>query len=173
MKALKKSIFALLAILMGVCFTACSDANEYEDSYTDNMAWGSLHPKSLEGTSWVRANGAKVNAYGEEVQGFVEAVNFISETECVVKMSKGIVPESMKNSVVWVDDSNTEDLPFYEYNYNNTTGEINIMKVTTDSKGKVSKTSLFIAVANIGGFGPMMTVSHFGDTPSQSYLTKK
>lgn len=169
MKALKKSIFAFAAVLMGVCFTACSDANEYEDTNTSNPSMGTTHPETIENSTWVRAQGAKFNAYGEEVQGYVDTLKFISDKEVIVSMSEGKIPESMKPTKQMVDDSNTESNPTYEYSYNNNNGEINIMKVSVNSKGAVSKTTLFLGVAS----GNYVVVSHFGDTPSQSYLVKQ
>lgn len=168
MKALKKSIFAFAAILMGVCMTACSDANEYGDANTTNPSMGDSHPESIENSTWVRAQGAKFNAYGEEIQGYVDTLKFISDTEVIVSMSEGKIPESMKPTKQMVDDSNNESNPTYEYTYNNINGEIDIQKVTVNSKGAVSKTTLFLGVAA----GKYVVVSHFGDTPSQSYLVQ-
>ena len=70
MDTFKKSIIGAVAILMGVTLTACGDANEYEDAFTDNPSWvegytDSLqisHPESLASTTWVRGSGIKVNA---------------------------------------------------------------------------------------------------------------
>ena len=77
MNTFKKSIIGAMTLLMGVCLTACSDANEYEDAFTDNPSWvngytDSLkisHPETMANTQWVRGSGLKINAYGEEVQG--------------------------------------------------------------------------------------------------------
>lgn len=169
MKTLKKSILVFAAIFMGVCFAACTDANEYEDTDTSNPTMGDSHPETIESSTWVRAQGVKFNAYGEEIQGYVDTLKFISDTEVIVSMSEGKIPESMKPTKQMVDDSNDESNPTYEYTYNNNNGEINIQKVTVNSKGAVSKTTLFLGVAS----GNYVVVSHFGDTPSQSYLVRK
>ena len=97
MNTFKKSIIGAMTLLMGVCLTACSDANEYEDAFTDNPSWvngytDSLkisHPETMANTQWVRGSGLKINAYGEEVQGFVESLNFVSADSVSVKMSQG------------------------------------------------------------------------------------
>lgn len=174
MKLFNKSILAGAAVLMGICFASCNDANEYEDAYTDNPSWvdnytDSLkitHPETLTSTKWVRGSGLKVNVYGEEVQGFVESLEFISDAAVVVKMSEGVT------SGTWIDESNTEFLPSYEYKYSNITGTVEILKETRDEKGKVSKTTIFKAIA-VSGKQDMMTVAHYGDTPVQSYLVRQ
>lgn len=174
MKLFNKSILAGAAVLMGICFSSCDDANEYEDTYTDNPGWvdnynDSLkiaHPETLTATKWVRGSGLKVNAYGEEVQGFVESLEFISDDAVVVKMSEGVTAGT------WIDESNTESLPSYEYKYSSITGKVEILKEAKDEKGKVSKTTIFTAVA-VSGKKEVMTVAHYGDTPVQSYLVRQ
>lgn len=179
MKAFKKSVLACAAVMMGSCFMACSDANEYEDTDTQNPSWAGeyndsmtiAHPESVAGTYWVRGTGLKVNASGEEIQGYVESMEFIDGTYVTVKMSEGAIPASIKATATWTDDSNTEALPKYEYTYSQVTGKIEILKEVTDDKGKVSKSAIFTAVAT-SQTTEVITVVHFGDTPVQTYLVK-
>ena len=175
MKTIKKSIFAALAVVAGISLTtACSDANEYEHTDTNNPSWvngynDSLnisHPETLANTKWVRGTGLKQNALGEEVQGFVESLNFISADSVAVKMSQGTTEGT------WTDDSNTEKLPYYEYTYNSGTGSVQILKRTVNDKGAVSKTAIFSGVA-VSGTKEVLTLIHYGDTPVQSYLVKQ
>ncbi|MBQ0075273.1 MAG: hypothetical protein KBT34_13915 [Prevotella sp.] len=176
MKAIKKSIFAIAALFIGACFAACSDANEYEETNTANPSFvngynDSLkiqHPDSLTNTYWARTAGVKVNAYGEEVQGYVESLQFTTGDEVIVKMSEGSLPESIKNAstTTWNDESGT-----YEYQYNPSTGAVDIKKVEVVNK-KTTKTTLFSAVVTIGT-SEVLIVSHFGDNPVQSYLTRQ
>ena len=174
MKIVKKTMMACMALLMGVSITSCGDANEYEDAKTDNPSWvdqytDSLnipHPETIANTKWMRGTGIKKNVYGEEIQGFVESLNFVSADSVAVKMSEGTT------SGTWVDDSNTEALPYYEYKYSATTGTVEILKETRDEKGAVSKTTILTGVA-VSGKKEMMTVVHYGDTPVQTYLVKQ
>lgn len=179
MKSFKISIVAFVALFAGISFVACTDANEYEDVNTSNKSFvngytDSLkidHPETLANTSWVRGNGIKVNAYGEEVQGYVESIEFDEEGTVVVKMSKGSIPSSMSATATWKDDSNTESTPKYDYSYNSETGAIEI-SITEIINKKPTKNVLFTAiVTNVTN--PVMTVSHYTDTPSQTYLVKK
>ena len=155
-------------------FTSCGDANEYEDTYTDNPSWVNgyndslkiAHPETVANTKWVRGTGLKKNAYGEEVQGFVESLDFVSTDSVVVKMSQGATQG------VWVNESNTEKTPYYEYTYSNITGRVEILKMTKDDKGKVSKTTIFTGVA-VQGKREVLTIAHYGDTPVQSYLVRQ
>ena len=171
---MKKTMMACMAALMGVGMVSCGDANEYEDARTDNPSWvdhytDSLnipHPESIANTKWVRGTGIKKNVYGEEIQGFVESLNFVSADSVVVKMSEGTT------SGTWVDDSNTEAQPYYEYKYSNVTGTVEILKETRDEKGAVSKTTIFTGVA-VSDKKDMMTIVHYGDTPVQTYLVKQ
>ena len=153
MNTFKKSIVAGVFYLLLLSFsplllTSCSDANEYEDTFTDNPSWvegytDSLkisHPESLASTRWVRGTGLKTNAYGEEVQGFVESLNFVS--------------------------------PLYEYKYNNTTGALEILKRVVNDKGAVTKQTIFQGVAS-DGKQTVLTIVHFGDSPIQTYLVKQ
>lgn len=55
-------MIAVAALLMGLAVASCSDANEYEDAYTNNPTYGETHPESLSGTTWVRGKGLKLNA---------------------------------------------------------------------------------------------------------------
>lgn len=175
MNKIKKSIFAAFALVAGLSLaTSCSDANEYEDTNTANPSWvdnytDSLsipHPDNLAGTRWVRGSGIKVNVYGEEIQGFVESLNFVSADSVAVKMSEGVTAGT------WVDESNTDATPYYEYTYASNTGKIEILKRVEDDKGKVSKTAIFTGVA-VSGTRDIITVAHFGDTPVQTYLVKQ
>lgn len=171
MNTFKKSIIGAVAILMGVCFTSCGDANEFEDALTDNPSWvegytDSLkisHPESLASTRWVRSTGLKTNAYGVEVQGFVESLNFVSADSVSVMMSQGTTEGT------WTDESNTERTPFYEYKYNNTTGTLDILKRVVNDKGAVTKQTIFQGIA-VNGKQTVLTVVHYGDSPIQTYL---
>jgi hypothetical protein len=174
----KKHLIALSFIICSLSFsaalTSCDDANEYEDAYTDNPSWvdgynDSLkiaHPETVANTKWVRGTGLKKNAYGQEVQGFVESLNFVSADSVAVKMSQGVTEGT------WVDESNNKFTPYYEYTYSNVTGRVEIMKTSKDDKGKVSKTTIFTGVA-VTGKQEVLTVAHYGDTPVQSYLVKQ
>jgi hypothetical protein len=154
--------------------SSCSDANEYEDAYTNNPSWvegytDSLkiaHPESLASTRWVRGTGLKVNAYGEEVQGFVESLNFVSADSVSVKMSQGTTEGT------WTDESNTESTPLYEYKYNNATGTVDILKRVVNDKGAVTKQTIFQGIA-VEGKQTVLTVVHYGDSPIQTYLVKQ
>ena len=89
MNTFKKSIVAGVLSSLLVSLSSCSDANEYEDAFTDNPSWvegytDSLkiaHPESLASTTWVRGSGLKTNAYGQEVQGvlFAKLMNLLSK----------------------------------------------------------------------------------------------
>jgi len=170
----RKTMMAAMALFVGVSLTACGDANEFEDANTDNLSWvknytDSLnipHPETLANTNWQRTSGLKTNAFGEDIQGFVERVSFVSEDSVAVKMSQGATTGT------WVDESNTDALPYYEYTYSSNTGKVEILKRVQDDKGKVSKTAIFTGVA-VSGEQEVLTVLHFGDTPIQSYLVKQ
>ena len=167
-------LFIICSLLFSMMFTSCGDANEYEDTYTDNPSWVNgyndslkiAHPETVANTKWVRGTGLKKNAYGEEVQGFVESLDFVSTDSVVVKMSQGATQG------VWVNESNTEKTPYYEYTYSNITGRVEILKMTKDDKGKVSKTTIFTGVA-VQGKREVLTIAHYGDTPVQSYLVRQ
>ncbi len=158
--------------MMGCCLAllataaACSDANEYEDAVTDNPAWSDAHPTSLASTKYVRGTGMKKNVYGVEVQGFIESLDFVSADSVQVKMSQGATEGT------WVDDSNTERLPLYEYTYNEASGKIEILKRTVDDNKRVSKSVIFSGVA-VTADKDIITMMHFGDTPMQTYLVKQ
>lgn len=175
MNTFKKSIFAALAVVAGISLTtSCSDANEYEDSATDNPSWvdnynDSLtiaHPETLASTKWVRGTGLKKNAYGEEVQGFVESLEFTTTDSVCVKMSQGTTEGT------WTDESNNERTPFYEYTYSATTGRVEIMKLVRDDKNNISKSAVFVGIA-VSGTKDIITIAHFGDTPVQTYLVRQ
>ncbi len=172
---MKKSIIGAMALLLGIGFTACSDANEYGDTNTQNPSWvkkytDSLaisHPETLANTCWVRGSGLKYNAYGKEVQGYVDTLNFVTVDSVYVKMSQGVTEGTMG-----ADDSNVKNGPLYEYTYAQPSGKFQILKRTVDDKGKVSKTAIFTGVA-VSGELDVITVVHFGDTPIQTYLVKQ
>lgn len=166
MKKFNKSIFCVAALLAGMCATSCEEANEFADTNTANPTWGDSHPETLASSVWVRGKGMKYNAFGEEIQGFVESIDFYRADSCVVKMSEGVTKGT------WTDESNTESTPRYEYTYSNVTGTIEILKESRDDKGKVSKTTIFTGVAAVGK-PQVITMSHFGDTPQTTYLVKK
>ena len=167
-------MIAMAALLMGVAVASCSDANEYEDTNTANPTWvkgytDSLkiaHPETVAGTRWVRASGLKTNAFGQEVQGFVESVSFVSADSASVKMSKGVTEGT------WVDESNNDALPYYEYTYSNITGKVEILKQTKNDKGAITKSAIFTGIV-VSGDREVLTLAHFGDTPVQTYLVKQ
>ena len=167
-------MIAMAALLMGVAVASCSDANEYEDTDTANPTWvkgytDSLkiaHPETVAGTRWVRASGLKTNAFGQEVQGFVESVSFVSADSASVKMSKGVTEGT------WVDESNNDALPYYEYTYSNVTGKVEILKQTKNDKGAITKSAIFTGIV-VSGDREVLTLAHFGDTPVQTYLVKQ
>ena len=174
MKIFRNTIIACMAALVSVGIASCSDANEYEDALTDNPSWvdnytDSLkisHPESIANTRWVRATGIKKNAYGEEIQGFVESIHFVSADSVEVKMSEGVTAGT------WVDDSNNEETPYYEYKYSNVTGTVEIIKMIVDEKGARSPKTVFTAVA-VSDKKEVLTVVHYGDTPVQTYLVRQ
>ena len=171
-----KSFLFGAAFLMAIGFVACDDANEFEDVRTDNPSWAGkyndslkiAHPDSLAQQMWVRGEGIKFNAFGEEVQGYVESMEFITKDSVVVKMSEGKTAGTMG-----ADDSNTRENP-YEYEYTNETGDLKVLKLVKDDKGNISKVAVFVGVAVSGTkHGDMLTVVHYGDTPAQTYLVRK
>ena len=147
MKKFRISIIAVATLLAGFGMTACSEANEYEDSNTDNPSWivgytdttTISHPESLESTKWVRGEDLKKNAYGKVIQGFVESLDFVSADSVAVKMSQGVTEGT------WNDESNTTKLPYYEYTYSSKTGNLQILQRNV-SNGKVTKKAIFIGV---------------------------
>ena len=166
MKIFRMTMIAMAALTMGLAIASCSDANEYEDADTNNPSWSTTsHPASLASTTWVRGTGIKTNAYGQEVQGFVESLNFVSTDSVSVKMSQGTTEGT------WVDDSNTEKLPLYEYDYSATTGKVQILQRTVN-KGQVTKKAIFVGVA-VSSTQDVITIVHYGDTPAQTYLVKQ
>ncbi len=178
MKILKNIVPAFLALLATTAFVACNDANEYEDTNTDpysavtnyNDSLTIAHPETLSGTTWQRTNGINVNVYGENVQGYIESVQFIDDTYCVVTMSEPEdIPSSISNSATWLDETTTEDAP-YEYAYSNVTGSVDIYSYVEDSKGNKSRTNIISGVA-VNGNQTILSLSHFGDVPQTSYLT--
>ena len=89
----------------------------------------------------------------------------MSADSVAVKMSQGATQGT------WVDDSNTEALPLYEYSYSTSTGRIQILQ-RTENKGTVTKKAIFIGVA-VSGSQETITIVHYGDTPAQTYLVKQ
>ena len=175
MKLFRNIMLAAMTLLFGASMvSSCSDANDYEDTNADNPSWVNgyndslkiAHPETVANTKWVRGTGLKTNAFGDDVQGFVESLDFVSADSVAVKMSQGTTQGT------WVDESNTEATPYYEYTYSNTTGRVEILKMTKDDKGKVSKTTIFIGVA-VQGKREVLTIVHYGDTPVQTYLVKQ
>ena len=156
-----------MAVLIAFGVASCSDANEYEDARTDNPSWvdrynDSLnisHPETLADTKWVRGTGIKKNAYGEEVQGFVESLNFVTGDSVEVKMSQGT------SKGTWTDDSNTEAFPLYYYKYTSTTGRLEIREY-------IAGENIFEGIVVLGKRDGI-TLCHYGDTPVQTYLVKQ
>jgi hypothetical protein len=174
MKTFRNMIIALATLTAGFAIASCSDANDYEDANTDNPSWitnytdstAVPHPESLAGTKWVRGTGLKKNAYGEDVQGFVESLDFVSADSVSVKMSQGATAGTMG-----ADDSNNEKLPLYEYSYSDKTGAVQILQRNVN-KGTVTKKPIFVGVA-VSGTQEVITIVHYGDTPAQTYLVKQ
>ena len=169
------TMIAAMALLFGAGLaTSCGDANEYEDALTDNPSWVNnytdslkiTHPESLASTTWVRGSGLKTSAFGEEVQGFVESLDFVTADSVSVKMSQGTTEGT------WTDESNNERTPFYEYTYSATTGRLEILKLVMDEKKNISKSAVFVGIATTGT-QEVLTVVHYGDTPVQTYLVKQ
>lgn len=163
----------MATLIMGLAIASCGDANEFGDTQTNNPSFTNgytddasvSHPASLSGTVWERGTGIKVNAYGEDIQGFVESIEFVSDDACIVKMSQGATAGT------WVDESNNEDTPQYEYTYSETSGAISIINSVKNDKGAISKVTLFSGVA-VSGDKDIITIVHFGDTPVQTYLVR-
>ncbi len=170
MKIFRITMIAMAALTMGLTIASCSDANEYGDADTNNPSWSEsgtiAHPASLAGVKYVRATGFKKNAYGEEVQGFVESLDFVNEDSVIVVMSQGTTEGT------WLDESNNEDTPKYEYTYTEQTGAIAIKKMKKDDKGNLTKQDILVGVA-VSGTQEGITMMHYGDTPSQTYLVKQ
>jgi len=176
MKTFKNKALALATAIFAVAgLAACADANEYKDAYTANPSWISetwtdstavSHPESLTGTTWVRGTGLKYNAFGQDVQGYVQYLDFETDT-VTVTMNEPDGIASLGFDVTWVDETGT-----YEYTYSNVTGKVDILKTVVDEKGKVSKSTIFSGIVVIGT-KTVMTISHFGDTPTQTYLVQQ
>ena len=175
----KNNIFLCLASALALTFaTACSDVCEYLDTNADNPSWVKgyeegdevKHPESLASTKWVRGKGLKYNVYGQEIQGFVESLDFFSADSVRVVMSEGCIEGT------WTDESNTAKEPSYVYTYSSVTGTVEIKKVVrkTDDNGRTSTSleKIFIGVVTQGK-KEVLTVCHYGDTPTQTYLIKQ
>lgn len=175
MKIFRMTLIAATALLFGAGLaSSCSDANEYEDANTNNPSWVNgyndtlkvAHPESLDGTKWLRADRRKYSAFGQQVQGFVESLDFARPDSVAVKMSQGTTEGT------WTDESNTESQPYYEYTYSATTGRLDILKLVRDEKGNISKSAVFEGIA-VSGQQDIITLVHYGDTPVQTYLVKQ
>ena len=174
MKIFRNTMIALAALTVGLAIASCDDANEYEDTNTAPFSWvdnynDSLkiaHPETLVNTTWVRGTGLKKDADGKDVQGFIESLRFVREDSVVVAMSQGATEGT------WVDDSNTEAVPMYEYSYSSKTGSLEIKKVARDEKGNLTKKNIIVGVA-VSGKQEGITAVHYGDIPVQTYLVKQ
>lgn len=174
MKKLYNILICSVALTIAFGVYSCKDANEYKDARTDNPSWVTNyndsmtipHPVTIANTKWLRGSGLKINVQGKEVQGFVESLDFFSADSVVVKMSQGVTEGT------WTDDSNTEAIPSYEYTYSEITGKVEIMKMVKDDKGKVSKVVIFTGVA-VEGSPTVLTMTHYGDIPVQTYLIRQ
>lgn len=187
MKLISKTIFLSGLFLAGMCFASCDNDVDYEDTNTNNPSFVPnyndstqvVHPESLANSTWQRGSGIKFNVYGQEIQGYVESLAF-EQDSVVVKMSEPATIANLgdgANTYKWTDDSNTAKAPKYEYTYSSTTGRVEIIKMVKNDKGAISKTAIFTGIAVSGTFKgspiDVLTVSHFGDTPSQTYLVKQ
>ena len=160
-----KTIWSAAILVLGLGLTSCSDANEYEDSNTNNPQDAEQYPETIDGTTWVRGTGMKYSALGEEIQGFVDTLQFFSADSVYVKMSQGVTEGT------WNDESNTAKLPYYEYTYSSKTGNLQILQRNV-SNGKVTKKAIFIGVV-VKGKKEIITLVHYGDSPAQTYLVKE
>ena len=165
MKKMYKFVTLLAVVALGMSYAACSDECDYLDTNTDNPYYTESHPEALTGTKWVRGNGMKYNAYGDEIQGFVESMDFYCADSVIVKMSEGVTEGT------WTDDSNSETSP-YVYTYSSSSGTVKVLKRVVNEKKVVSLVEIFSAVA-CSGKKEVLTVVHYGDTPVQTYLVKQ
>lgn len=187
MKLIAKSIILSGVLLAGMVMASCDDANEYEDARTDNPSFvvnytdstEIQHPETIANTTWVRASGIKYNAFGQEIQGYVESLAFENDS-VVVKMSEPATVAQLgdgASAYTWTDDSNSEATPKYAYVYSSTTGRVEISKLVKDDKGNVSPTvilsGIFVSGTLNGNAIDVLTVSHFSDTPVQTYLVRQ
>lgn len=187
MKLISKSIFLSGILLAGLAVTSCENETDYDDTNTNNPSFVQnyndstvvSHPESLAGTTYQRTAGIKTNAYGQDVEGYVESLTFDADS-VVVKMSEPSTIAALgdgTDAYMWTDDSNTSSLPYYEYTYSATTGRIEIIKNVKSSSGAVSKSTIFMGVAVSGTINnraaDIITISHFGDIPVQTYLVRQ
>lgn len=189
MKLIAKSIILSGVLLAGIVMASCDDANEYEDARTDNPSFvvnytdstenEIVHPEDIANTTWVRGSGIKYNAYGQEIQGYVESLVFENDS-VVVKMSEPATVAQLgdgASAYTWTDDSNNEATPKYAYAYSSATGRVEISKLVKDDKGNVSPTvilsGIFVSGTLNGNAIDVLTVSHFSDTPVQTYLVRQ
>ena len=187
MKLISKTILLSGAFLAAMCFASCDNDVAYEDADTNNPSFVPnytdstvvAHPDSLVNTSWQRGTGIKRNVFGQEIEGYVESLNFERDS-VVVKMSEPSTIEALgdgANAYTWTDDSNNEKTPKYEYTYSSVTGRVEIFKMVKNDKGAVSKSAIFTGIAVSGTLNrvatDVITLSHFGDVPSQTYLVRQ
>lgn len=185
MKLIKISSVLAGLFLGGLALASCSDANEYKDYNSDNPSFvpnytdstSVEHPDSLAGYTYERAAGIKTNAFGKDIEGYVEKIVFESDSAIVTMSVDSATINQIPNTYTWYDDSNTDETPKYEYTYSATTGNIEILKKVTDDKGNVSKSTAFTGVALTGTYKnepiEVLVVSHYGDVPSQTYLIRQ
>lgn len=187
MKLITKSIILSGVLLAGMAMASCDDANEYEDARTDNPSFvvnytdstEVQHPETIGNTTWVRGSGIKYNAFGQEIQGYVESMAF-EDDSVAVKMSEPATVAQLGDAAAnytWTDDSNNEATPKYAYTYSPTTGRVEISKLIKDEKGNISPTVIFtgtfVSGTLHGNAIDVLTVSHFSDTPVQTYLVRQ
>ena len=158
MKNNMKTIWSAAILVLGLGLTSCSDANEYEDSYTDNPQYAEQYPESIDGTTWVRGTGMKYSALGEEIQGFVDTLQFFSADSVYVKMSQGVT------NGTWTNESGK-----FKYVYSSKDGVVEIKKKSDPKVNSFSGRAIIAAHNN----KDVIILSHFGDTPSQTYLVKE
>ena len=96
----------------------------------------------------------------------------MSEPASIAQLS-----DDAKDSYTWTDDSNNDATPKYEYTYSNVTGRVEILKMVKNDKGAVSKSAIFTGIVVSGTLNgnaiDVITLSHFGDVPSQTYLVRQ
>ena len=188
MKLISKTILLSGLFLAAFAFASCDNDVDFEDTNTNNPSFVPnyndstevVHPESLANTSWTRGTGIKKNVFGQDIEGYVESLTFENDS-VVVKMSEPAsvaqLTGTAKDSYTWTDDSNNDATPKYEYTYSNVTGRLEILKMVKNDKGAVSKSAIFTGIVVSGTLEgkalDVITLSHFGDTPSQTYLVKQ
>lgn len=188
MKLISKTILLSGLFLAAFAFASCDNDVDFGDTNTNspslvpdyNDSTTVVHPESLANTSWTRGTGIKKNAFGQDIEGYVESLSFETDS-VVVKMSEPAsiaqLSDDAKDSYTWTDDSNNDATPKYEYTYSNVTGRVEILKMVKNDKGAVSKSAIFTGIVVSGTLNgnaiDVITLSHFGDVPSQTYLVKQ